>query len=78
MKPKKPNTGESLAEINPELAKQWHPTNNGKLTPCDLGPGSGKVVWWKCPKGDPYQNSGHTEQPSSMRLWEVYHHEKTY
>jgi ribosomal protein L40E len=27
---------------------------------------------------DPYQNSGHTEQPSSMRLWEVYHHEKTY
>ncbi len=31
MKPKKPNPGKSLAEINPELAKQWHPTKNGFL-----------------------------------------------
>lgn len=33
--------------------------------------------WWLGGYGS-YQNSGHTEQPSSMRLWEVYHHEKTY
>jgi hypothetical protein len=42
----------SLATTNPELAKQWHPTKNGKLTPLDLGEGSSKKVWWKCDKGD--------------------------
>ena len=51
MKPKKPNPGGSLAEINPELAKQWHPTKNGDLTPYDVTPGTQKKVWWKCPKG---------------------------
>jgi very-short-patch-repair endonuclease len=55
MKPKKPNPGESLAEINPELAKQWHPTKNGILTPYDVLPGSQKKVWWKCPEGDDHE-----------------------
>jgi len=42
----------SLETLNPKLAKEWHPTKNGKLTPNDVGVGSGKVVWWKCPKGE--------------------------
>ena len=33
---KKPPKGKSLAEVNPELAKQWHPTKNGDLTPFDI------------------------------------------
>ena len=33
----------------PEIAKQWHPTKNGKLTPRDVVYGSGKKVWCKCP-----------------------------
>lgn len=41
-----------LATVNPELAKQLHPTKNGKLSPYDIGAGSGKSVWWKCPKGE--------------------------
>ena len=41
-----------LATVNPELAKQWHPTKNGMLTPFDVGAGSGKYVWWKCPEGE--------------------------
>ncbi|PJD93230.1 MAG: hypothetical protein CK424_03320 [Legionella sp.] len=41
-----------LATLNPELAKEWHPTKNGNLTPRDVIPGSYKKVWWKCPKGD--------------------------
>ena len=41
----------SLAETHPEIAKQWHPTKNGSLTPFDLSIGSGKLVWWKCAKG---------------------------
>lgn len=41
-----------LATLRPDLAEQWHPTKNGKLTPYDVGPGSGRLVWWKCPKGE--------------------------
>lgn len=40
----------SLASINPELAKEWHPTKNGSLTPYDVAPSSRKEVWWQCPK----------------------------
>jgi uncharacterized protein YndB with AHSA1/START domain len=45
----------SLAFINPELSKQWHPTKNVTLTPCDVTASSGKRVWWKCPKGDDHE-----------------------
>ena len=41
----------SLAILNPKLAKQWHPTKNGDLTPFDIGTGSNKKIWWKCNKG---------------------------
>jgi very-short-patch-repair endonuclease len=40
-----------LATLNPELAKQWHPTLNGDLTPYDVTPGSEKKVYWLCDKG---------------------------
>ena len=40
----------SLAETNPEIAKQWHPTLNGDLTPRNVTPGCGKDIWWKCEK----------------------------
>jgi len=40
-----------LATKNPELAKEWHPTLNGDLTPYDVTCGSDKSVWWKCDKG---------------------------
>lgn len=39
-----------LATTNPKLAKQWHPTKNGKLTPQDVTASSGKKVWWICNK----------------------------
>ena len=45
----------SLAFVNPELSKQWHPTKNGTLTPCDVTASSGKRVWWKCPKGSDHE-----------------------
>lgn len=40
-----------LATTHPELAKDWHPTKNGKLTPQNTGAGSIKSVWWQCVKG---------------------------
>ena len=35
-----------LQTINPELAKQWHPTKNGTLTPSQVTYGSNRKVWW--------------------------------
>ena len=46
-----------LAIINPKLAKEWHPTKNGNLTPFDVRPGSGKKVWWKCGKEHEWQTA---------------------
>lgn len=35
-----------LAFIHPEIAKEWHPTKNGKLTPYDVFPRSNEMAWW--------------------------------
>lgn len=40
----------SLGAINPDLARQWHPTKNGDLTPWGVTPNSNKRVWWICEK----------------------------
>ena len=44
-----------LATLNPDLAKEWHPTKNGDLTPYDVTGGSKNKVWWKCNKGDDHE-----------------------
>jgi len=51
----KPCIDNCLQTVNPNLAKQWHPTKNGKLTPKDISAGSGKRVWWICNKGHEWQ-----------------------
>jgi hypothetical protein len=33
----------NLQLINPGLAKEWHPTKNGSLTPANVTPGSNMV-----------------------------------
>jgi len=38
----------SLASINPVLAKEWHPVKNDNLKPSEVTPNSNKKVWWKC------------------------------
>jgi len=38
----------SLAAINPLLAKQWHKTKNGSLKPSSVAPSSNKHIWWQC------------------------------
>jgi hypothetical protein len=45
----------SLATTNPDLAAQWHPNENGTLTPADVVAGSPRRVWWKCPKGPDHE-----------------------
>ncbi len=44
-----------LSTTHPELAREWHPTKNGKLTPESVTAGSSHRVWWKCPKGDDHE-----------------------
>jgi len=44
-----------LETIAPDLAKEWHPTKNGELTPRDVTKGSMKKVWWRCSKGHAWQ-----------------------
>ena len=47
-----PLAGETdLATLHPDLARQWHPTKNGSLTPEQVLPGSHRMVWWICEKG---------------------------
>ncbi|MCF7816915.1 MAG: hypothetical protein K9M54_03435 [Kiritimatiellales bacterium] len=45
---KQPAEGRSLAETNPDIAEEWHPTKNGDLSPADVSYGSAKRVWWQC------------------------------
>jgi len=44
-----------LATIRPDIAKEWHSTRNGELTPRDITPGSNKKIWWKCSKFDNHE-----------------------
>ncbi|BBX69242.1 hypothetical protein MPSYJ_27030 [Mycolicibacterium psychrotolerans] len=36
-----------LADVDPEVASQWHPTLNGKLTPHNVLFDSKRDVWWR-------------------------------
>lgn len=45
----------SLKSKFPELAKEWHPTKNGDLTPEQVTSGSAKKVWWICDKGHEWE-----------------------
>ena len=40
-----------LASRYPEIAREWHPTLNGNLTPAMVTAGSRKKVWWICSEG---------------------------
>lgn len=35
-----------LATLRPEIATEWHPTKNEKLSPKEVSIGSGRKVWW--------------------------------
>lgn len=44
-----------LATLRPDIAKEWNYEKNGELKPTEFSVGSGKKVWWICPKGHEYQ-----------------------
>jgi hypothetical protein len=45
----------SLASRFPKVARQWHPTKNGTLTPKDVTSGTERRVWWRCVSGHEWQ-----------------------
>lgn len=40
-----------LETQKPQVAKEWHPTLNGTLTPDKVTAGSHRRVWWQCANG---------------------------
>ena len=46
-----------LASQDPDIAKQWHPTLNGALTPEMVTTGSNRRVWWICSEGHVWRTS---------------------
>jgi hypothetical protein len=42
----------SLLQLKPLLAKEWHTIKNVTRTPEKVTVGSGYKAWWQCPKGD--------------------------
>ena len=49
----------SLRKLYPRVAREWHPTKNGNLTPADVTRGSKKRVWWVCRHGHEWQAPVH-------------------
>ena len=47
----------SLATLYPVIAKEWHPTKNGELSPDQVLFGSSTKVWWKCSKNHEWTTS---------------------
>jgi hypothetical protein len=45
----------SFAVLRPALAAEWHPERNGALEPKAVVVGSGRLVWWKCPRGPDHE-----------------------
>ncbi len=47
----------SFGALYPDLAKEFHSTRNGGLTPFDINKGNTEKVWWLCPQGHEYQTT---------------------
>lgn len=45
----------SLSNAYPEIAKEWHPTKNGAITPDMVAPKSGNKAWWLGPCGHEWE-----------------------
>ncbi|MBQ2304828.1 MAG: hypothetical protein II181_01875, partial [Firmicutes bacterium] len=46
-----------MLTVFPKVSEEWDYEKNDSLKPELLLPKSGKIVWWKCPKGHSYQAS---------------------
>lgn len=62
-----------IATKNPDIAKEFHPTKNGDLTPYNITCGSGKKVWWKCINGHEWKTTtAHRVEGTSCPYCKLY------
>jgi hypothetical protein len=47
----------SLAQVRPDIAQDWHPYRNAPLTPNDVIAGGSKKVWWLCKHGHEWKTT---------------------
>ena len=45
----------SMAQQNPKLAAEWHPTKNKPLTPYNFAPKASFRAWWQCSQGHDWE-----------------------
>ena len=45
---RRPSATNSLAAVYPAIAREWHPTKNGSLTPNDVTRAATRRVFWRC------------------------------
>ena len=62
--------GNSLGDLYPDLAKEWHPGLNGTVTPYMVKPHSDMPAWWVCPDcGNVYRATvGHRVSGTGCRI----------
>jgi len=53
--PRPPKPGQSLVELFPLVAAQWHPTRNGDRTPDQVHAGTDAKTWWRCEDGHEWE-----------------------
>lgn len=41
---------DSLGNLYPNIAKEWHPIKNGNITPYNVLPDTHDLYYWLCPK----------------------------
>lgn len=47
----------SLADVAPELSRQWDMDKNAPLTPRQVTAGTTRKVWWNCARGHSWKAS---------------------
>lgn len=52
---RKAGPGNTLGELSPTVAAEWHPRKNGALQPDGVTNFSNRKAWWLCQKGHEYQ-----------------------
>jgi hypothetical protein len=62
-----PEPGESLADLFPEVASQWHPSKNGDHQSRDVKPKSSRRAWWLCPAAPDHEWEATVASRSSGR-----------
>ena len=57
-----------LATTDPDLAEQWHPEKNGRVSPEAVRPASFKVYWWRCEMGHEFSSCARVPNTSNSNL----------